>query len=142
MTCRVGPDGRVAQSGVDARAARQLGADAGGENSESGKTAGGQRREIDLGIVEHVAVGGVYRVHQRRGFHLDGFSGLAHLKRGIHGGRAIGLHRDVLRLLHLEAFGGVGERIGSNGQIHKGIDAGAVGLYRARERGLFAQHRD
>ena len=118
----VGPDGRIAQAGVDARAAVQLRADAGGKNGQPGKAAGRQRRQVDLRVVQNVAVGGVYRVHQRRGFHLDGFAGLADLQRGVHRSRAVGLDRDMLRSLHIEVVGRVSERIGADGQVHKAVN--------------------
>ena len=138
----VGPDGRVAQAGVDAGAAGQLGAHARGLNRQPGKAAGCQRRQVDLRVVQNVAVGGVHGVHQRRGFHQNGFAGLAHLERGVHRGSTIGLHPDVLRLLHIESLVRVGQRIRADGKVHKVIRPRAVGPRRARQRGLLTHHSD
>ena len=51
----VGPDGRVAQTGVGAGAAGQFGVDAGAMSGQAGKAAGGQRDGFNLRLVEHVA---------------------------------------------------------------------------------------
>ncbi len=48
----VGPDGSVAQAGVDAGATGQFGIDAGREDSHPGKAAGGQRDRLDLRSIE------------------------------------------------------------------------------------------
>ena len=69
-------------------------------------------------------------------------AGLAHFQRRVHRGRAVGLHRDVRRLLHLETLAAVGQRVGADGQVDERIAARAVGLGGARQRSLLVSRGD
>ncbi len=95
----IGPDRRVAEAGVGAGAAGEFRIDAGRRIARPVKLPVASGTASICVRVHHVAVGGIDGVHQRSGFHFDGLAGLAHLELRIHRGGAIGLHRDVLRLL-------------------------------------------
>ncbi len=90
----VGPDGEIAQAGVDAGAAGEFGVDAGRKNGDASEAAGGQGDGFDLSFLENVAVGGVDGVEEGSGFDGDGGADLADFEDGVDGGGAIGLHDD------------------------------------------------
>ena len=139
----VGPDGSVSQPADGAGAAGEFSIHAGGENRHSGKASRGQGHRFDLRRVEHIAVGGVHGIHQRRGVDFDGLAlGGRDAQLGIHGGGAVGLHGDVRRLLDIEAVSGIGQRITADGKIHKGVISRSVGLRGARGRGVLIEERN
>ena len=113
----VGPDGSVAQAGVDACSARQFGIDAGREDGDSGKAAGGQRDRFDLRSIENIAVRGVDRVEQR--IHID-FNRVrhgAHFQLRLERDGAVGLHQDARIALGRETFLGKGDGVFADGEI-------------------------
>jgi len=122
------PDGEIAEAGVDARAAGEFGVDAGRENGDAGKAAGGKRNGLELGFLENVAVGGVDGVHQGAGFNGDGGADLADFEDGVDGGGAIGLHDDGWNSLGFEAVVGEGESVGADGKVYKIVAADAGGF--------------
>ena len=100
----VGPDGSVAQAGVDAGAARQLGVDAGREDGDTGKAAGRQRDGFDLRLIQDVAVGGVDGVEQRIDIDLNRVGYRAHGQLALERDGAVGLHQDAGNALGREAL--------------------------------------
>ena len=123
----VGPDRRVAQAGVCAGSAAEFSADAAGLRGQAGKAARRQWHRFNLCLIENVADGGIDGIHQRRRFHFDRGGGLADLERRVYGRGAIGLHRDVLRLLQIVSVGLVRQRVGADRQVHQGVSSGSIG---------------
>ncbi len=122
----VGPDGLIAESAVGARAAGEFRIHARGKKSEAGEAAGGQGDGLDLILFEDVAVGGVLRIHEGRGFHGNGGADLADFESYVYGCGAIRLHGDGRNFLGFEAVVGEGEGVGTDGKIYKFVDSGAI----------------
>ena len=75
-----------------ARAARQLRVYARRKNRQSGKAACRQRNRLDLGLVQHVAVGGVHGIHQRNRLDADHGIHSTDLQLHVYGASAVALH--------------------------------------------------
>ena len=70
------PDGLVTEAAVGTGPAGQLRVDTWGKNREASKTPSGQGNFLDLAFLQDVAVGGVFRIQERRGFDGNGCANL------------------------------------------------------------------
>jgi hypothetical protein len=91
VTLAVGPDGEIAQAGIDAGSAGEFGVDARREDGDAGKAAGGQGDGFELSFFKNVAVRSVDGVEEGSGFDGDGGADLADFEDSVDGGSAGGL---------------------------------------------------
>src|SRR6202035_4038885 len=90
----VGPHGLITQAGVGATAAGKLRVHARGKRGEPGKTTGREGNRFQLHRVEHIAVGSVHSVDQRRLNYGDRLRSLADLERLVQRHRAVRLYEN------------------------------------------------
>ena len=108
VTLAIGEDGLIPEPRIAAGAAQEIGVDAGTQDGQLRETTGAQRRLLNGQLIDHVPVGSVHLVHQRRRGHFDGGGDGAHLQVAIHRGGAVGVDQDLGVRFGLEPF--LGER--------------------------------
>ena len=100
----VGENRLVAEARVAAGAAQQIRVHAGAQNRQLRKAAGAQRRVLNGQLIDHVAVGGVHLVHQRRGGDFHRGRHRAHCRSAIDGRGAVGVHQHLGVRFGFESF--------------------------------------
>ena len=91
---------------------------------------------MNLRVFQHVAVGGVDRVHHGRSLDVNGRPHLADFQSHVQGCGSIGLHEDRGQSLGLEPVMGDGDGVGADGQVDEIVGAIAVCFLGTRELGL------
>ena len=114
----VGPDRSVAQAGVDAGAAGELGVYTGREDGDTRRAARRQRDGFDLRLIEHIAVGGVDSVEQGIDIDFNRISYCAHGQLTVQRYGSVGLHQDSGNTLGREALQREGYRVFANREDH------------------------
>ena len=115
----------------------------GDKNRQARETAGGQRHGFDLGFIQHVAVGGVHGVDQRRFLHRDRGAHGPIFSAAVHRDRAVCLHRDRRNFLRFEGFVFERQRIVSDRAGSRSVHAARVAVFVVRViAGLIAHRGD
>ena len=138
----VGPYGLVAESGVGTGASEEVGIDAWGQEGQLGEASRTEGRLADGALIEHVAVGGIGFVEERRTGDFDRRGDRAHLESRVDGGGAFGLDEDLGVDFGGEAGLLDGDGIQADREVRNLVEAVGLGFGGQLEVGGVALDRD
>ena len=126
----VGPDRLIAQAAVRPRAGQKVRVHARRKQRQLRETPGAERRLPDGALFQHVTIGRIRLIQQRRAGHFHRGADRAHFQSAVHRGGAFRLHQNLGMRLAVETFLAKRDRVSADRKVRNLIQAVVLRLRR------------